>query len=310
MLSVFRRIEAVTADQHTTFRDSFSPPEIKCVVAFLKLYDQKGVNKMQITANINIKEATVKTAGNVFFSNYSQSIASNHVEIDTKSAHYQTTARKQAGNAYADHLKYLNRFITGYDSFSNSPVLGKTSDWESKDSYVFDCSITFKYRDSGDCKSQMVQEVMPKIRVLNLDTIASLFGDNKYADFTFIVRGEEIKVHKNLLAKASQVFDFMFTCGLDETKNNSSTVDCDPKVFRYLLKFIYTNNWSAEEMPSICFKLYELAHLYNIEALMRICSAFILEGNIDADNALDKYKFASTFENENLLEATWEFIRM
>lgn len=42
---------------------------------------------------------------------------------------------------------------------------------------------------------------------------------------------------------------------------------------------------------------------------MEICLNFILVEKIDDQNAVDLYEFASTYEIEELLEKTWQFIK-
>lgn len=102
----------------------------------------------------------------------------------------------------------------------------------------------------------------------------------------------------------------MFTCGLDETKNNSANENCDPEVFGHFIKFIYTDELPKDdEMPAISCDLYTLAHQYGIVALMEICMDFILDEEIDEQNALSLYEFASTYEIEELLDKTWHFIK-
>lgn len=178
------------------------------------------------------------------------------------------------------------------------------------DSLSVRCAITFKITDNIQSFKFFHQLFATPKRVTDHSTVASLYGDEKFADFTFNVRGKSFKVHKNLLAAASDVFKTMFTCNFDVAKTNSAIEDCDPDVFKHFLKFIYTNEWDPAEMPSICCQLYKLAHRYNIRALMRFSIPFIHSTTIDRDNALDLYELASTYEIEKLLNKTWEFIRM
>lgn len=146
-------------------------------------------------------------------------------------------------------------------------------------------------------------------RALNNSKFGSLLEDDTFKDFTFKVRDKEIKVHKNVLSVSSSVFKAMFTCGLDETRDNSASVECDPDIFEHFVKFIYTDKLPDDAMPAISRDLYEFAHRYEIIALIEICLEFILVEEINDANAVDIYEFASTYEIEELLDKSWKFIK-
>lgn len=173
--------------------------------------------------------------------------------------------------------------------------------WNAKDSFVFDCSIKFECHDESIKEQSFRNEA-----VLGTNTIASLHENKNFADFTFIVRGQEFKVHKNLLNEASPVFKSIFASGLDEIK-----VDCNPEIFGHIIKFIYTNVLPMyDEMTFLCFDLYKLAHQYGIDSLAKICNAIIMNKKIDSANALDIYEFALTHDVQELTLITWEFIKV
>lgn len=218
---------------------------------------------------------------NMFFSNYKQAVDDNEIVIDTTSDEYQNSdSIKHFQNVYHQHE------LRNYSNTS-SPQDNRNM-----------VSIEFELLENQF------------ERVLCLDLIASLFEDDTFADFTFIVRGEEFKAHKCLLAKVSEVFRTIFTCGLDETKDNSTKIDCTPAIFRHFLNSIYTNNMPTDIMPEISTELFKLAHCYNIKPMTKVCLDYILEKNIDLNNAFDLYELASAYEVQELLDKTWEFIRI
>lgn len=176
-------------------------------------------------------------------------------------------------------------------------------------SVELDCSILFQFNGEYDIISWRIIKLLLSGSVLNPTFFASLLKDEKFTDFTFIAQGEEIKVHKCLISAASEVLETMLTCGLDETKNNSTNVDYDPKVFRHFINYIYTNTVPIDEMPSICFELYKIAHINTMALLEKICLVFIDAKKIDRGNALELYEFAITYKNETLQDKYWEFIK-
>lgn len=248
---------------------------------------------------------------NTIFTNYRHDISGwlREFRIDTKSSDYKSSLSGQLqSNIYYQHDE-LTQSLSG---------IVNNIQWKSKKSYVFDISVTFEYVVKEEEDNFSIASVSPTEverfefpeRVLSLDTFASLLEDEKFADFTIKVRDKEFKVHKCLLAKASRVFETMFTCGLDETKDNSATIDCKPEIFKYFMAFIYKNVWPEKEMPSICFELYELAHLYEIALLKQICLKFILKKTIITNNALELYEFACIYEIKELLSSSWNFIKL
>lgn len=262
----------------------------------IKVDDQKLVDSQLLNAIITLKEITENSiTNNMFFSKFKQEIKSEHVVIDTDSADYKNSAsRKDSTNVFEQRCDY--------HSTGDNKIF-----WKSKKNFVFDCSVSFYYPVKET--SPTIRQLLSSRRVLDSSTIDSLLEGDNFADFKFKVRGKEFKVHKCLMAAASSVFKTMFTSGLDESKDNSATIDCNPEVFEHFLVYIYKNILPMDKMPSICSELYELAHCYCIKSLANICSDFINEKKIDKSNALSLYEYASTSENEEMLELTWNFIK-
>lgn len=274
------------------------PPIIKIII---NVNDQELVDSKLLYAKINMKEVSDNlSTKNMFFSDYVIDIDSSRVEINTSSSAYlKSSPRLQSNCVYYQNSKqkHKNRFELG------------SIPWGSKTFFTFDCSISFEYRGQYDSFARTIKQLKSSERVLCGKTLASLLEDDTFADFTFNVHGREFKVHKFLLAKASHVFETMFTCGLDETKNNTTTVDCKPEIFEIFIKFIYMNEWSEHLMPIICYDLYELAHRYQIETLKKICLTFVENKSMDCYNVLDIYEFAMTYQIGELLDSSWKFIK-
>lgn len=259
-----------TTNSTTTFMDHFLPPRLTFTIKFLH---QAVVKSKQFSVTIKFKEHNF-----------------------LKFANNQTQSLKVSEGIHAIEAS-CDTFLVNQANV-----------------VTFHCSIAFKYHGGKSSLARKFNWMLPGTaishrRVLDYSVIDSLYGDPTFADFKFNVRGKEFKVHKNLLSAASEVFKTMFTCGLDETKNNSATEDCDPEIFEHFIKFIYTDIVPEDEMPEISHDLYALAHRYGINALMEICMEFILAEEIADENAVELYEFASTYEIDELLDATWEYIK-
>lgn len=131
--------------------------------------------------------------------------------------------------------------------------------------------------------------------------ITKMFGDEKYADFTFIVGKKKFKVHKIVLALASEVFDKLFTSEMNEREKHQCTVsNISPNVFGYLLRFIYGRGLPNKTvMKANAMELFEAAHFYGIKRLAEICSLESKTG-LNKENALEYRKWATLYDLEEL----------
>lgn len=256
---------------------------------------------------INVSASNV-SLGYIIFKDFDQNINAEHIEIDNLSSAYMTSQMNISNNAYQ---YYPTQAQHNYINCNYSQAATTCTGWISLQSYSFVCSIAFNYLGIRGCNFSESVKGLPKIRnILDQKSVGSLQDDDTFSDFTFIVGGKSFKVHKNILSLASSVFKTMFTCGLNETKNNSAEVKCEPEIFQHLLTYIYKGILPFEKMPSISAELYELAHLYEIESLKKICLRFILDSKIDSDNALELYEIATRYDFKQLLDTSWEFIKM
>lgn len=180
-------------------------------------------------------------------------------------------------------------------------------DWRTRNDLSFDVSITLTFHGKFNRLEHQIKRIMNAGKTWN--PVESLLETGKFADFTFIVRGRKFEVHKCILSAASEVLNTMFTCGLNETKNNVATIDYEPEIFKHFLSFVYTKVAPDDVMPKICVQLYDIAHSYGVELLEKICKAYIVEMAIDADNAQEMYEFAATYGVSEVLGKSWEFIK-
>lgn len=292
LLLNFRRMEVSPGNGCASFNQTNLSPKVKITI---KIKDQQLVDSKLLSVTINMNEVSSEKSNNMFFANYAQAISSPQTVIDTTSVEYQSSATSQQ----QENVYHQDLYGSSYYSIQ----------WQWMQSLSFSCSISFNYYGKYSKISHTIERLIASEQVFNVETFTLLFADDTFKDFTFVVRGKEFKVHKCLLSIASDVFLKMFTCGLDETKDNTATLDYAPEVFGIFIKFIYTNACPVEKMPLICMELYELAHLYEIKLLVKICHAFIMDKEIDSSNALELYEFASTYKIEKLLETTWAFVK-
>lgn len=104
----------------------------------------------------------------------------------------------------------------------------------------------------------------------------------KYSDFIINVRGKEFKVHKNILAAQSSVFDAMFSSDTEEGANILQNIkNFSESSFSDFLRFFYTGSLKTEENAT---ELFELAAKFDVPMLKTKCEQIILQ-NLHEANA-------------------------
>lgn len=265
-----------------------SPPDIK---VFISVADTDLVDSKLLTAKITIQEDICSSNQRYFMSDFVKLIDKIQVEVST------------ASDEFIEYLD-LNESVVSYDNVYDFQ-------WDSEDVVSLDCTIKFEYRGKVDeVSTNQVEVLLASGKESKLQIMESMLHDTTFVDFTFNVRDRKFSAHKIILAAASDVMRaMMFSGGLKKTRKNSATVDCDPEIFAHLIKFIYANSIPVDQMPKICIELHELAHLYNIGLLEKICLVYIKKMTIDADNALQLYELAATYKIEELRTTSWDFIK-
>lgn len=131
---------------------------------------------------------------------------------------------------------------------------------------------------------------------------------NAIPDFTFVVKGKKIKVHKKLLAAASPVFALLFVSNMQESHANLCKIDkITPKIFKHLIDFIYVAKL-PDDFEDVTKELFEAAHYYELIRLKEICVQE-LKYQLSLENAIEIYSLANTFDLNELKKDAWHIIK-
>lgn len=135
-----------------------------------------------------------------------------------------------------------------------------------------------------------------------------ILSSTKYSDFVFNVQGKQFKVHRNILAAASPVFDKLFSTKLKE--NRCDITDIEPAIFLYLLSFIYCGGLPEKlHEGNTARKLFHAARYYEIGELVSICK-HVEHYKLAVHNAQDIYNWAYTSELEDVKKDAWNIIKL
>lgn len=149
----------------------------------------------------------------------------------------------------------------------------------------------------------------PNLERKLLDLYSNLLNDSSFSDFTFIVKGKNFKVHKNILASVSETMRAMFTSDLKESVLGECIVDdIEPHIFQHMLKFIYAATIPVD-LDNVAVDLYKAAHYYRIVELMEICKDSIHFLLSDC-NAPEIFKFSTLYDIKDIQTDAWKIIKL
>lgn len=161
------------------------------------------------------------------------------------------------------------------------------------------CKLTFKFVGSF---ANRFDDAVKMLKSLKSKPLGHLLQHDSYSDFTINARGETFKVHKCILANASDVLKANLATG------KMLNIDYDPKIVTLLLKFIYEGVVLPPRMKTnACCDLYELAHRFDLKILKEICMRYVMQ--ISRLNKLKNvskvYEFAKKHNLVALMESSW-----
>ena len=174
-----------------------------------------------------------------------------------------------------------------------------------------------KYRDGSvapavgnvvlNCKVEILGSMFPRIDCQLNEDIGRLFDTENLSDVELNVDGQIFHAHKVILAARSTVFAAMFEHEMAEKIENAVTiVDIDSKVFREILRYIYTGK--VKNLEEVAFDLLTAADKYDLRKLKILCEMFIYNATLTKDNVMDLLILADVQRSGHLKTKAIEFI--
>lgn len=208
----------------------------------------------------------------------------------------------------------LQKFVTKHDygTLSRSKTWGFHKFIERKkvldaikpaDKLVIKCKITTNsntLNKKGFAKKLPVPNSLPS-------KMRSLVDGNKYGDVTILIGDQRFLAYKGILSAQSSVFAAMFEHEMQETIENHVIInDVDPDVFRELLRYIYTDQLTAN-LNGMAFKLYAAADKYDISTLKSLCRDHLME-KLNWKNAVETLILADMHSDLEMKNQTLRFL--
>jgi speckle-type POZ protein len=141
------------------------------------------------------------------------------------------------------------------------------------------------------------------------DQYAKVLENQKMGDVKFILQGQEMTAHSDILIAASPVMAAMLEDGkFTEGQTKTITIpDIEPTVFKQLLWYIYTGSAPSLGEESIMMPLYLAADKYQLDALKKICEEGLIQ-NLKLENAVVYLSWAYSHLLPKLKEASANFL--
>nr|XP_043628225.1 BTB/POZ and MATH domain-containing protein 4-like isoform X2 [Erigeron canadensis] len=221
-------------------------------------------------------------------------------------------------------LKYRGS-MWGYKRFYRRALL-EASDYLKDDCLKINCTV-------GVVVSATICPRPPTIQVPESDiglNFGMLLENMEGSDVIFNVAGEKFHAHKLVLAARSPVFR---SNGFGQEKADHEIViaDMEPKVFKAMLHFIYTDELNEDELvassssseadvsDTLVSKLLVAADQYDLCRLRRICESYLCKdisvdsfGRIlalaDGNHAMELKSICLKFASENLADG-FEYLK-
>uniref|UniRef100_A0A7E4VHW2 BTB domain-containing protein n=1 Tax=Panagrellus redivivus TaxID=6233 RepID=A0A7E4VHW2_PANRE len=142
-----------------------------------------------------------------------------------------------------------------------------------------------------------------------LKKIGDLYLNEEYSDVVFVVEGENIPAHRNILGQRCSIFKAMFQTNSELQKQVIQLPGTILYAFKTLLKFIYTGD--AAELYTITlddlFDVLSVAKTYEMQQLEELCMAH-LESDCAVDNVHFIIQEGIETSHETLLELGLDYV--
>ena len=112
-----------------------------------------------------------------------------------------------------------------------------------------------------------------------LDHLSKLLDSQLLADVEFVVQGQPMSGHANILVAGSPVLSAMFQSDMTESRTRTVVIeDTQPAVFRHLMRYLYTGKaptllqlLDGGDGDDMIESLFVAADKYQVESLKSVC---------------------------------------
>jgi protein-L-isoaspartate(D-aspartate) O-methyltransferase len=160
-----------------------------------------------------------------------------------------------------------------------------------------------------ECARIKARRITIPAPVLKESQLAKL-GNTDSADIFFVLDGQSVPAHKDILTSRSEVFGAMLSNGMRESASDTVTIpNQDPAAFKRVLQFAYSDDLDFSDCSSCdeIISVLELADYYKFPRLVALCETK-LRDSLDCETAGSLLAVADRFNANQLRSCVTEFI--
>ncbi len=136
------------------------------------------------------------------------------------------------------------------------------------------------------------------------------FHEISFPDIFFRVEGEKIPAHRAILVARSPYFARLFLGDFRESSSAEVDIPAEhvtAKIFRDVLRFLYTGDWESIISPENCVEILGAADSFLMEDLKQRVE-FYIENSMEVENVVELLEISDRFSAHRLRRASLEFI--
>jgi len=199
------------------------------------------------------------------------------------------------------------QFTTTKASFIQYVALETFKQHLSDDVLTIFCDISmFDTQHTTTSYKDLEYEEVPECSIA--DDFAALLHTGDFSDVILCVEGQELEVHKNVLAARSQVFRAMFEHSLTESETGRVDIeDMEYATAKLMLEYIYTGK-TPELSVDVATGLLAAGDRYGLDRLKGICEQF-LGKSLEISSCVYVLMLADLHSAQKLRKSCIEFIK-
>eukprot|EP00897_Mesotaenium_endlicherianum_P009621 jgi/Mesen1/8688/ME000517S08001 len=200
-------------------------------------------------------------------------------------------------------LKYRGS-MWGYKRFFRRAVL-ETSDYLKDDALNITCTVGVVVSETEGAKQLPDIPAPPPVSGKKW---GALLESGDKCDVSFDVGGEIFHAHRLVLATQSPVFEALLYGPMrDKREGDIPVTDVEAPIFRRLLQYIYTEDWTEDAPdPIIAQHLLAAADQYGLERLRVICEGKLCK-TVDAETVATTLALAEQHNAQQLKSVCLQF---
>jgi len=211
------------------------------------------------------------------------------VEVSLGPHHVQLKRQCQ----YAPVDLHFNERVKDLDKFVNVDRLKKDLSKNTSFNMIWKIKV-----ECGGCQPTRGQLVEDRSVLAN--QFYQLYKQDILTDYTLTCAGEQLKVHRAVLAARSEYWKALLTSGMVEAvKDSSEVLAVSLPTLRLFLEFVYTGKVAEKLEPRQMELLLEAADFYGVYSLKEQCEEGLI-ASLEPSNLMDRLVLGDTYSASNL----------